>query len=50
MNDQKKRPKNREVENEMICPPDEEGQPPRPVTEPVKPNARKTGRKEQDNP
>jgi len=29
-----KRPKNREIEDEMICPPEEEGQPPRPVTEP----------------
>lgn len=28
------RPKNREVENEMLCPPEKEGQPPRPVTEP----------------
>jgi hypothetical protein len=28
------RPKNREIENEMICPPDREGEPPRPKTEP----------------
>ncbi len=28
------RPKNREIENEMICPPDEEGEAPRPKTEP----------------
>lgn len=34
MNDPKERPKNREVENEMICRPDEEGQPPRAVTDP----------------
>lgn len=34
MGDQPKRPKNREVENEMICPPDRQGQPPRPATRP----------------
>ena len=28
------RPQNREIENEMICPPDEEGEAPRPKTEP----------------
>ena len=28
------RPKNREVENEMVRPPEEEGEPPRPATEP----------------
>ncbi len=28
------RPHNREVEDEMICPPPAQGQPPRPATEP----------------
>jgi hypothetical protein len=28
------RPKNREVENEMVQPPEREGKPPRPATEP----------------
>ncbi|WP_232393102.1 ribonuclease E inhibitor RraB [Novosphingobium kaempferiae] len=30
------RPSNREVENEMICPPPHEGVPPRPATEPAR--------------
>lgn len=34
MRNPSKRPKNREVENEMVCPPDRPGQPPRPVTQP----------------
>ena len=38
MDDPSKRPKNREVENEMICPPDKKGEPPRPKTEPKKPD------------
>src|SRR3546814_3290417 len=40
MNGAPKRPKNREVENEMVCPPEKAGQPPRPVTEPAKPAKR----------
>lgn len=43
MSDLKNRPQNREVENEMICPPAEEGKPPRPVTEP-KPKAGRRAR------
>lgn len=46
MKDPRKRPKNREVENEMICPPAKEGQPPRPVTEPAEPKAGRPVRKE----
>src|SRR3546814_2779335 len=34
MNGAPKRTKNREVENEIVCPPEKAGQPPRPVTEP----------------
>ena len=34
MPDPSQRPKNREVENEMVCPPEREGEPPRPMTEP----------------
>src|SRR3546814_5738871 len=41
MNGAPKRPKNREVENEMVCPPEKAGQPPRPVTEPAKPARRR---------
>lgn len=48
MSNPEKRPKNREVENEMICPPAEEGNPPRPVTEPIKPNERHSSRKKKD--
>ena len=49
MNGSSKRPKNREVENEMVCPPAKEGQPPRPVTEPAKPGKRAPhNRNEQD--
>lgn len=35
--DQEKRPKNREVEDEMVKVPAREGEPPRPATEPAKP-------------
>lgn len=31
-----KRPKNPEVENEMVRPPEREGEPPRPATEPAR--------------
>ncbi len=34
-----KRPKNHEVENEMIRAPAKSGEPPRPATEPAKPGA-----------
>src|SRR3546814_2462922 len=44
MNGAPKRPKNREVENEMVCPPEKAGQPPRPVTEPAKPAKRRPSR------
>ena len=43
MNRTPKRPKNLEVENEMICPPTKEGQPPRPITEPAKPKKDRAG-------
>src|SRR3546814_1319683 len=48
MNGAPKRPKNREVENEMVCPPDKAGQPPRPVTEPAKPAKRRPHRGKDD--
>src|SRR3546814_6431142 len=44
MNGAPKRPKNREVENEMVCPPEKAGQPPRPVNEPAKPAKRRPSR------
>lgn len=40
------RPKNREVENEMVCPPEKPGQPPRAVTEPKKPRQKPRRRDE----
>src|SRR3546814_12249120 len=42
MNGAPKRPKNREVENEMVCPPEKAGQQPRQVTEPAKPAKRRS--------
>src|SRR3546814_10241960 len=48
MNGAPKRPKNREVENEMVCPPEKAGQPPRPVTEPAKPAKRRPSRGKDD--
>ena len=40
-----KRPKNREVENEMIRPPERPGEPPRPATEPPHPSEKRTAAK-----
>ncbi|GFE73840.1 hypothetical protein [Novosphingobium sp. TCA1] len=36
MTEPEKRPKNREVEDEMVRPPKKEGEPPRPATEPAR--------------
>ncbi len=38
-----KRPNNREVEDEMACPPGKDGEPPRPATEPKKPGTSDPG-------
>src|SRR3546814_14394848 len=48
MNGAPKRPKNREDENEMVCPTEKAGQPPRPVTEPGKPAKRRPSRGKED--
>ncbi|WP_428332488.1 hypothetical protein [Novosphingobium sp.] len=41
--DMTKRPNNREVEDEMACPPGKDGKPPRPATEPKKPGTSDPG-------
>src|SRR3546814_1156533 len=48
MNGAQKRPKNREVENEMVCPPVKAGQQPRTVTEQAKPAKRRPSRGKDD--
>ena len=41
---QAERPKNREVENEMIRPPEHAGEPPKPATEPSRPKRGAAGK------